>query len=365
MRLSPVAIALAAGLAACDGNLFGPLHDPDAPANLTYHLVPSGDPNTPLGVLLSWDPPTSGRAAVFDVYGRDNNTDWVRRATTTSPTFYDAGLPQDEYYVVALDDNGQELGQSETVTIDMGDRLPAPASLTSISLNAAIQLAWSSNAYDAANGDFEQYRVYSSAFDAARGTCSTQWALEGTTVSEAFLATSLPNGVTRCFAVSAVDRRGLESDWSQSRQDTPRYDARSTLVYASAVRTDSAAFLFYDPTSNKVGVVGASTRTDADFVVQRNADGTLWLAPARSGATLVLYSPKPVADLTSVDRAPLSGYASTPVQAVPGLAYVFRLERADGVRYGAVRVAFAATDHLVFDWSYQSAVGNVELDRAP
>lgn len=365
MRMSPLVIALVAGLAACDGTLLGPNADPNAPANLSYHLVPSGDPNVPLGVLLTWDPPSSGRAVTFDVYGRDAGQDWVLRATTTSPTFYDAGVPQDQYYVVAMDQNGQELGQSQTVSIDTRNRLPAPLGLTSISLNGAIQLSWSANAYDASHGDFEAYRVYSAPLDASHGTCSTQWALEGTTVSDAFLAANLTNGATRCFAVSAVNGEGLESEWSEARQDTPRFDARSILVYATAARPDSSAFLFFDATANKVGVVGANSRTDADVVVQRNADGTLWLAPARTGVALAMYASKPVADLTSIDRAPTTGFASVALQAIPAYAYVFRIDKPDGAHYAAVRVAYVATDYVVFDWSYQSAVGNPELNRAP
>jgi hypothetical protein len=30
-----------------------------------------------------------------------------------------------------------------------------------------------------------------------------------------------------------------------------------------------------------------------------------------------------------------------------------------------VRVAYKAADYVVFDWSYQSAVGSVELSRMP
>src|SRR3954463_5367720 len=96
-----LALLLLIGLAACniDGGT-APIN-PDEPTHLGFQLAPSGDPNVPLGILLSWDPPANGRAAVFDVYGRSNSTGWVRRATTTSTTFHDAGVPQSEYYVVA------------------------------------------------------------------------------------------------------------------------------------------------------------------------------------------------------------------------------------------------------------------------
>jgi hypothetical protein len=352
-------------LAACETDLLGPDLDPDAPSNLTYQLLPSGDPDVPLGVLLTWDAPQSGRAQTFDVFGRTGNGQWVRRATTTSPTFHDAGVPQDQYYVAALDQDNVEIGRSEIVRIDDRNRLPAPRGLSSISLSGAIQLSWSSNAYDANPSAFDFYRVYSTAYDAARGVCTAQWSLEGTTVSDGFLVGSLTNGVSRCFAVSAISRDGHESVWSDARLDTPRFDSRNAFVYATTVKRDSAGFLFYDPVARAYGSVGSATRTDVDFIVERRTDGSLWLTPGRTGVTMMLYATTPVADLTSIDRAPTTGFASVTVEAVPGYAYVFRVVEADGVHYAALRVAYRAADYVVFDWSYQSGVGNPELSRSP
>src|SRR5206468_8296973 len=120
--------------------------DPNAPTNLTYQLIPSGDPNAPLGIILNWDAPSNGRAVAFDVFGRTSTSaDWVLRATTTSPSFHDI-VPELQYYVVANDDQGNFLGQTPSITVDFRSELPAPLGLHSITLNAAIQLAWSDNA---------------------------------------------------------------------------------------------------------------------------------------------------------------------------------------------------------------------------
>jgi len=366
MRLRRLVMAALIPLVACDEGLFGPIVDPDSPGNLTYQLIPSGDPNIPLGVLLTWDAPTSGRAQTYDVLGR-NGGQWGLRATTTSTTFHDAGTPQSQYYVLARDEQGRELGESDPITIDARNRLPAPQGLTSISLNRAVQLTWRSNAYDASPTNFDTYRVYSTAYDAARGVCTSAWELEGTTVSDGFLAGNLANGVSRCFAVSAISRDGHESEWSDARLDTPRFDARNAFVYATATRPDSGGFLFADVsvTPATYGRVAASTRTDLDFVVERHADGKLWLTPGRTAVTMLLYSTTPVADLTSIDRAPSTGFAAVSIEAVPGYAYVFRTTKPDGVHYAAVRVAYVAANYVVFDWSYQSAPGNVELNRVP
>lgn len=367
MRLSRLLMTLAIPLplVACE-QLTGIPVNADAPANLAYQLVPSGDPANPLGVLLSWNAPSSGRANSFNVYGRTNAGAWQLRATTTSLTFHDAGVPESQYYVATRDANGEELAQSPVLTVDvLASRLPAPLGISSISLNGAVQLTWRSNAVDASHGTFDYYRVYSTAYDGSRGVCTANWVVEGSTVSDAFYAGNLGNGVSRCFAVTAISRDGHESDWSESRLDTPRADARNAFVYSTAARRDSSGFLFSDDVTKKLGVVSSSTRTDLDFTIERHADGSLWFAPARSGVTMALYSTQPVADLTSIDRAPSTGFGNTTIEAVPGFAYVFRITRPDGVHFAGVRVAFRTSDYVVFDWSYQTAPGNAELNRSP
>jgi len=339
---------------------------PDQPTDLAYQLEPSGDPNVPLGVILTWTPPRNGEALTYDIFGRQSNGgEWTRRATTTSPSFHDAGVPQLQYYVLAIDGNGNEMGQSAIITIDERNRLPAPLGLTSISLDSAIQLSWARNAVDAGSTIFDYYRVYSARYDATLSQCS-QWSLEGTTVSDAFVSAGLPNGVTRCFAVSAVSRDGHESTWSLARMATPRFDSHNVLVYSSAARANSAGFLFYDESAHVYGVIGSNTRSDLDFTVERDAsDGSLWFRPARGGVQMALYSTTPVKDLTSIDRAAATGFSNVTIEAVPGFAYVFRVPKSDGVHYGALRVAYVATDYVVYDWSYQSAINNPELSRTP
>jgi hypothetical protein len=365
MKLNRLFLAVLLPLVGCDlANLTG-IGNSDAPANLTYELIPSGDPNQPLGVLLSWDVPSSGRANAFNVYGRSNGSNWILRATTTSPTFHDAGQPEQQYYVATRDASGQEIANSNIVSIDMQSRLPAPQNLTSVSLNAAVQLLWSPNAVNASSATFDHYLVYSTSYDVTRDVCTANWKVEGSTVSDAFLVGNLVNGTSRCFAVSAVTHDGHESVWSDARPDTPRYDARNAFVYARQTRTDSSGFLFLDETTKKIGTVAASSRTDLDFTIEKHSDGTLWFAPGRSGVTLGLYSTTPVPDLTSVDRAPTTGLTNVTIEAKPGFAYVFRIQKTDGVHYAAARVAFVTADYVVFDWSYQSAPGNAELNVVP
>ena len=337
MKLTRLLLFAALPLAACEISTNPIITDPNAPANLTYQLIPSGDPNQPLGVLLTWEVPTSGRANSFNVYGRSGGG-WQLRATTTSPTFHDAGTPESQYYVASRDANGNEIGNSNTVTIDLRDRLPAPQGLGSISLNGAVQLFWSPNAVNA-SPTFDHYLVYSSSYDNARAVCNSDWVLEGSTVSDGFLVGNLTNGVSQCYAVSAVTLDGHESVWSSSRVDTPRYDARNVFVYSRQARPDSAGFLFLDQTNQKIGSVASTSRTDLDFTIERHDDGSLWFSPARADVTMGLYSTTPVTDLTSIDRAATGSLSAVSIEAVPGYAYVFRVPKNDGVHYAAARVA--------------------------
>src|SRR5690349_24191612 len=153
MRLSRWLLVALLPIAACE-DLAGPFTDPDAPANLVYQLTPSGDPNAPLAVLLSWDIPLSNNFNAFNVYGRVGGGDWQLRGTTTSNTFHDAGVPDIQYYVASRDVDGNDIARSNTVTIDLHANVPAPTGFTSVSLNGAVQLVWSSSAVDALHGAF-------------------------------------------------------------------------------------------------------------------------------------------------------------------------------------------------------------------
>lgn len=360
--MKKLAMLLLVGLAACEIDGTQP-RDPTEPTNLSFQLMPSGDPNVPLGILLSWDPPSNNQAAAFDIYGRSNSTGWIRRATTTSTTFHDVGIPQREYYVVALDDQSQEMGRTDAILVDLAVRLPAPLGLTSTTLDGAIHLRWNDNAVTSTVARFDHYRVYSTEYSAAKSVCEANWYFEGSTVSDAFLVGNLANGASRCFAVSAISNDGHESTWSNARLDTPRSDAMSALVYVAETKADSASFVFNDETPKILGVVSAGTRADADFTLSRHTDGTVWMTPSRVGSAMRAYQSTAVPDLSAVDRAPLSGYSATALELTPGLAYVFQLQESDGTHYSVMRVQFVTRDFIVFDWAYQNGVGNPELRR--
>lgn len=369
MRHSLVMFAAVAAVAACTEYDDGLGPDPDfleSPSNLTYELLPSGDPDQPDGILLRWTDPGDSRISAFVVYSRGStNSSWSRRATTTSSSFHDTGIPHLQYYVVAEDDFGSESGPSNTVTVDERNRLPAPNTLMSVSLDGAVQLAWSANGRTTDPSLFWYYRVYSTTYDLDNNLCSAaNWVLEGSTVSEDFLVTGIANGAPRCFTVSTISIDGHESVWSTPRSDTPRYDARNVVVNALQSSLSTSGFRFYMPTSGALGAVVAGDRTDIDFRVERHSDNTLWFHPVRAGTRVALYGNSTVTDLTSIDIAPISGYSTGAIEILPGFAYVFETQLNGALQYGAVRVTHWNRDYVILDWAYQSDPGNPELKRS-
>jgi len=340
----------------------GPL---PAPQDLSYELDPSGSPGAPSGILLTWQPVASAGLSSYRVYSTPTvGGTFNLRAETTSPSYHDAGIPDVQYTVTAVDVDGNESNSSNVVTVDSRLTLEHPDTLYSTSLNGAIALDWTDNAFLGNPAAFKWYRVYSST--AISDTlCDSDLVLEGATVYPDFIVTLQTNGVPRCFAVSAIDTLGDESVLSPFREDTPRPDARNVALFPVQTNAASAGLEFWDGTANGLGLVVNGGSASANFFVTQHADSTLWLTPvAASGTTMQQYGIGPLDDLTSIDYAPASGYSSTSLQALPGDGYVFQIVNGGSVRYGAVRVTHVGRDFLILDWSFQTDAGNPELIRA-
>ncbi|HEY7684198.1 MAG TPA: hypothetical protein VH879_16255 [Gemmatimonadales bacterium] len=375
MRWSWLAIPVLL-LAACGGDYHvigsGSLVAP--PSNLIYTVEASGTPDAPSGVLLQWDFDNDANLAVWNVYSRGSTSASYRlRGSTTSNSFHDSGIPHLQYYVTAEDVDGGESAPSNVVTVDERLALEKPATLSSTSLNGAIALLWSDNAFLSNPGRFRIYRVYSTSYDLDSQLCGETWSLEGTTVAPEFIASALTNGVSRCFGVSAVSQEGWESLWSPQRNDTPRPDARNVVVYARQAQDAGSGFRFWrDVNGNgqaeagELGLILSGSSSLNDFSIERDQAGTLFLTPVRPGTGVLAYGNGPVPDLTSIDVAPVGPYSTAGIEALPGWGYVFETDGGDGfARYGAVRVTHVGQSFLILDWSFQTDFGNPELLRSP
>lgn len=373
MRQSWLAAVLLV-LAACSETQFvdgGSLVFP--PSNLTYTVEASGTPGAPSAVILHWDVSNEANLAVWNVYSRGSTGEPYRlRGSTTSNSFHDAGAPHLQYYVTAEDLNGRESAPSTVVTVDERLALEKPTTLATTTLNGAVALVWQDNAYLNDPQRFQIYRVYSASFDLDQDLCGQTWWLEGTTIAPEFIVSALPNGVSRCFGVSAVSQEGWESLWSPLRHDTPRPDARNIVVYARQAQEAGSGFRFWRDVNdnghaepNELGLIQNGSSTLNDFSVERAAGGMLFLTPIRIGTGVLLYGNAPIADLTSIDVAPVGPFARAGIEALPGWGYVFETDGGDGfARYGAVRVTHVGQSFLILDWSFQTDFGNPELLRA-
>jgi hypothetical protein len=243
-----------------------------------------------------------------------------------------------------------------------------PEFLYSTTLDGAVALYWDDNAYTSDPGNFEHYRVYSSSYRIETTACGNSWRLEGTTVAPEFLVSALTNGVSRCYAVSAVSVDGAESAISGARADTPRPDSRNVALSIRQVQDEGSGFRFWDDLngdhlgqSAELGLVRPGSAADIDFSV--DIDGTdVLLTPVRAGTGVEFYSETPVEDLTSIDVAAGGTYRTSPIQASPGYGYVFEMEAGDQfLRYGALRVTHVGPTLIIFDWAFQTDPGNPEL----
>ena len=261
---------------------------------------------------------------------------------------------------------------------DPGIPPDVPASLLSTTLDGAVALTWTDNSYTSDPVNFESYRIYSTSYDFDNDACGTSWGLEGTTVAPEFLVGALVNGSSRCFAVSATSNDGAESARSATVWDTPRPDTRNVLLYARQTQDAESGFRFWDDLNsdsrvqdNELGLVRAGSSPSIDFSVERDVDGFLFLDPVLANTGVEFYGPAPVDDLTSIDQAPCTPdssadgcapYTATPIEASPGLGYVFETDGGDGfVRFGAVRVTHVGQTFLILDWAFQTDPGNFQL----
>jgi hypothetical protein len=260
---------------------------------------------------------------------------------------------------------------SDDDTVGPGVPPPVPANLGSTTLDGAVALVWSDNAYTSDPNNFQNYRIYSTSYNFDIDECGTTFQLEGTTVAPEFVVGALSNGVPRCFAVSSVSVDGFESDRSSFRADTPRPDTRNVVLNVFQVTSNGSGFRFWDDLNGdgtvqnaELGIVRSGASSDAiDFAVDRDGAGDLFLTPIRAGTGVEFYDENNrVEDLTAIDFAARQVYRTSPIPARPGFGYVFEMDGGDGFkRYGALRVSHVGQEFLIADWAFQTDPGNPEL----
>lgn len=223
----------------------------------------------------------------------------------------------------------------------------APRALYSTSGNGAATLRWIENT----ESDLAGYRVYQAPCESGQ---NCPYDRVGVTTATTFTVTGLSNGVTRWFAVSAVDRSGNESPLSPANVfDTPRPAGSGTL-------------------NNFVqGTAGAGWDFSAATPRASN-DLTTDIIYGYNGSIFQMFTPDLgtniqdagyATSLDAVDFAPNTGWSPTgTAELIPGHCYIV-WTRDD--HYAKFRVTGLSPNLMSFDWAYQTAPGNPELRARP
>ncbi len=234
------------------------------------------------------------------------------------------------------------LGCEKVNTVDTTP--PAvPQGIRTVSLDNAIQIDW----LPSQDADLAGYKVWaSSRYDGA-------YHLLGTTTATTFVDDGAVNGVTTFYAVSSFDRDHNESALSKDVvYDTPRPEGYNVALAEFHASPATAGYEFSS------GTVGPYDDAYTDFYFD-NASGVY---------RLDVWSDTDIQDmgytasLDEISSAPDAGWApSGTAEAIVGHTYIIWTK---DNHYAKVRVRQAGASGIVFDWAYQTAVGNPELKRS-
>jgi hypothetical protein len=236
----------------------------------------------------------------------------------------------------------------------------APRGLYSVTGDHQATLSWLANT----ESDLAGYRVYKA--PCASGS-NCPYDRIGATAATQYVATGLTNGVTRFFAVSAVDVAGNESDLSyETVFDTPR-PAGSTVLNNGVVN-DTLANVpgagWYFSAFAKV----SAEDLNADIVYGNNgaiAEMFAMSHPVAPGQFLnsEIQDAGYHASLDAIDYSPPAGpnegWSPTgSVELIPGHCYIVYVW---DDHYAKFRVTGVSPTTVSIDWAYQTADGNQEL----
>jgi hypothetical protein len=235
-------------------------------------------------------------------------------------------------------------GCDETTTAPRDVTPPAaPRGLTSTTGDGQVTLRWLANT----EGDVTGYRLYQA--PCASGS-SCPYDRVGATSATQFVVSGLGNGVTRFFAVAAVDRAGNESELSyEDIFDTPRPEGATTLTNF----VNGTQFAGWD-----FSAFQRTTSTDAATDIYFGYNGSVFQMFTRDLVTDIQDAGY-ASSLDAVNWAPSSGWSPTgTVELILGHCYVV-WTRDD--HYAKFRVTELTPAYVSFDWAYQTDPGNPEL----
>lgn len=371
-RGAVLALALSAGLAACDGSdgITGNGAEAAEPRNVRAEyqwvqqgwerggLRPVGDP----AVLVRWELPSEWRGEAFRVYAkRSAEANYLLVATVTSCAegsclYTDVNVAPGvsyDYYVATVDQRREVEVPSELVRVSVpATTTPdAPAAPSITGLDGALYLQWPSTGA-------ERYRIF-----VERVGSDSVFFLVGETDGTAFLDERADNGVTYGYRIAAVDTLGHVSSRGSLGAGVARPDYHAELIWAASDSLEGSGFHFRNTDQESPIVAGDAAAAQWRLEV---VDGVLSIRPLGATAvtpgqftTALTCGPGSEDDCVSVDQAPAaSAFSATPVPVEAGNTYVFRVTGADArTHYGKVRIQGVTSGQAgrvaIFDWAYQ------------
>lgn len=220
----------------------------------------------------------------------------------------------------------------------------APRGLYSTTGDGRVTLRWLANTeYDVAG-----YKVYWSTCSSGPGC---PYDLVGTTSSNSFQVTNLPNGVTYYYAVAAFDATGNESDLTyEDVFDTPRPEGTGLVLTSWNVDSLRAGYDF------SAYAVAPYNAPNVDIFFSRQGALSEMIAPFTDTD---IQDAGYATTLDAVDYAPDGGWSPTgTVELIPGHCYVVWTHDNHFAKFRVTRLTASAVE---VDWAYQVAEGNPEL----
>jgi len=235
----------------------------------------------------------------------------------------------------------------------------APRGLFSVTGDRQVTLVWLANT----ESDLTGYRIYQAPCDTGSSCPYRRVAVlpatSGTQYVE-YLLTGLTNGETRFYAVSAVNRAGMESDLSyEDVHDTPRPAGTGLTLgnYLSSntnIGYDFSAFTRTNTTDPPTDFFYGYYEDTTGFVHQQ-----VFVPDYSTDIQDAGYA----RSLDAVDFAPDSGWSpSGTAEAVPGHCYVVWTR---DNHYAKFRITAVGPSQVTVDWAYQIDPGNRELKARP
>ena len=230
----------------------------------------------------------------------------------------------------------------------------------SVTGDGKVTLVWLANT----EADVVSYRIYQGpcgGLDCEYTRIAALPAPAGAEYVE-YVVTGLANGVTRFFAVAAVNRAGAEGDLTYNNVfDTPRPAGtglvlNNYLVYSTNIGYDFSAFARTTIIDSPADIFYGFYEDTTGFIHQQ-----VFVPDYSTDIQDAGY----VSSLDAVDFAPdsVSGWSpSGTVEAVAGHAYVVWTR---DNHFAKFRVTAVGSTHISLDWAYQIDPGNRELKARP